>query len=85
MGQGATAFSITGGNGGVFIDDTDAHAGSFFAVQAVGGAAAVINNSGTTSNIDDFDATITIDSGQTIYGRFTAVKLSSGKAIAYTK
>ena len=85
MGQGATAFSITGGNGGVLIDDTAAHTGSFFAIQAVGGAAAVINNSGTTSNIDDFDATITIDSGQTVYGRYTSITLSSGKVIAYTK
>ena len=55
------------------------------AIQAIGGAAAVINNSGTTSNIDDFDATITLDSGQTIYGRFSQITLSSGKVLAYKR
>ena len=85
MGQGATAFSITGGNGGISIDDTSAHLGSFFAIQAVGGAAAVINNSGTVSNIEDFDVPVQIDSGQTVYGRFTSITLSSGKVWAYIK
>ena len=85
MGQGATASSLTAINGAVLIDDTAEHTGAFMAIQAVGGAAAVINNSGTTSNIDDFDATITIDSGQTIYGRFSQIKLSSGKVIAYKR
>ena len=53
------------------------------AIQAVNGAAAVINNTGTTSNITDFDATFTIDSGQTIYGDFAQITLSSGAVLAY--
>lgn len=85
MGQGATASSLTAVNGAVMIDDTAAHTGSFMAIQAIGGAAAVINNSGTTSNIDDFDATINLDSGQTIYGRFSQITLSSGKVLAYKR
>jgi hypothetical protein len=84
MGQGATASSLTAINGAVLIDDTAAHTGAFMAIQAVGGAAAVIANSGTTSNIDDF-ADTTIDSGQTIYGRFSQITLSSGKVIAYKR
>jgi hypothetical protein len=84
MAQGQVAYSLTGGNGSVFINDTAAHSeGTFMAIQAVNGAAAVINNSGTTSNITDFDATITIDSGQTIYGDFAQITLSSGAVMAY--
>ncbi len=85
MGQGATASSLTAVNGGIFINDTAAHTGSFMAVQAVGDAAAAINNSGTTSNIDDFDANITISAGQTIYGRFSQITLASGAVIAYKR
>jgi len=49
----------------------------------VGGAAAVINNSGTSSNITDLDVTLTIDSGQIIYGSFSQITLSSGAVLAY--
>ena len=52
-------------------------------IQAVGDAAAVISSSGTTSNITDFDADITISAGQTIYGTFESITLASGAVIAY--
>ena len=85
MGQGATAYSLTAGKGGIFNNDTAAHTGDFMAIEAVGDAAAAINNSGTTSNITDFDANITISAGQTIYGRFTSITLASGAVIAYNR
>tara|TARA_R100001530_G_scaffold92255_1_gene64075 strand:- start:396 stop:653 length:258 start_codon:yes stop_codon:yes gene_type:complete len=85
MAQGQTAYSLTGGNGSTLIDDTSAHTGSFMAVQAVGGAAAVIGNTYTTSNITDFDTTLQIDSGQIIYGTFSQITLSSGAVLAYSR
>jgi len=85
MGQGATASSLTAINGGKFINDTAAHAGDFMAIQVVGDAAAVISNSGTTSNIDDFDADITLSAGQTMYGRFAQITLASGEVVAYKR
>ena len=83
MAQGQTAYSLTGGNGSILINSTAATTGSFMAVQAVGGAAAVINNSGTSSNITDLDVTLTIDSGQIIYGSFSQITLSSGAVLSY--
>ena len=82
MAQGQTAYSLTGGNGSILINDTATHTGSFMAIQAVGGAAAVLSTD-TTGNITDFDVTITIDSGQIIYGSFSAVDLASGSVLAY--
>lgn len=79
------SYILTGGNGGVLIDDTNANTnGPFIAIQAVGGSGATIDVSGmTTSNIDDFDADFTIPDGATIYGRFPSVQLTAGKVIAY--
>ena len=71
-----------GPNGSVYITDTDAHAGSWMAVQAV--AAAVID----PFVADDVSGTLTtvpIPAGVTIYGLFTSIKLTSGKVIAYRK
>ena len=82
MGQGATAYSLTAGNGGIFINDTSAHAGDFMSIMAVGDAAAVISST-SVSNITDFD--ITISAGQTLYGRFDSVTLASGEVVAYNR
>ena len=84
MGQGATAYSLTAGNGGIFINDTSAHAGDFMSIMAVGDAAAVISST-SVSNITDFDADITISAGQTLYGRFDSVTLASGEVVAYDR
>tara|TARA_Y100000593_G_scaffold77832_1_gene144240 strand:- start:509 stop:766 length:258 start_codon:yes stop_codon:yes gene_type:complete len=83
MAQGQVAYSLTGGNGSVFINDTSTHTGPFMAIQAVNGAQAVINPTSTQSNIDDFDANLTIDSGQTVYGQFANCTLVSGAVLAY--
>ena len=70
-----------GGCGGILIDDTSTHTGTFSAVQAVGTADAVLSTN-TVSDISDF-AQITIPKGVTVFGNFTAVDLVSGKVIAY--
>lgn len=78
-------YILTGGNGGVLIDDTTANSnGPFMAIQAVGGSGATLDVSGMTgSNIADFDADFSIPDGATIYGRFPIVQLTAGKVIAY--
>ena len=53
------------------------------AIQAVNGGQAVLNPTSITSNIEDFDVNLTIDSGQTIYGDFANCTLVSGAVIAY--
>lgn len=82
--------TVTDGlNGFTLINDTSAHTpptGSnyFSRVQAVGAANAVINNSGTSvTGAVDFDATITLASGESICGQFTQITLSSGAVVAY--
>lgn len=72
-------------NGFTLINDTSAHTdGPYVAVQAVGAANAVINNSGTTvSGSTDFDAAITLATGEVLYGHFTSITLTSGAVVAY--
>ena len=64
------------------IDDTNEHAGPFYALQALTDAAGDFGN--CTINIID-EANFTIPKGVTIYGNFTSVALSSGSVLAYTK
>ena len=84
MAQGHTAYSLTGGQGGVLINDTAAHSeGTFMTIKAVNDAAAVISSSGTISNIADFDVDLTIGAGHSIEGSFEQITLASGSVIAY--
>ena len=83
MAQGQVAYALPGGNGGVLINDTATHTGPYMAIQAVNGGQAVLNPTSITSNIEDFDVNLTIDSGQTIYGDFANCTLVSGAVIAY--
>jgi hypothetical protein len=78
--------------GAKYIDDTaaaSAHAGPFYALQSVGTADAVLDQSdmetadGSATNYSSFDADITIPNGATIFGHFKGVSLSSGAVIAY--
>lgn len=67
--------------GAVYIADTTTVSGKFGAIQAL---EASVLASGTLS--DDITGTLTslpIPVGTTIYGVFTAVKLTSGKVLAY--
>lgn len=72
-----------GQKGADFITDTSAYAGSWIAIKADGAADAVFTTL-TTSEGDNLD-TITLVAGDVIYGPFTNIQLTSGKAIAYKK
>jgi hypothetical protein len=67
--------------GAELITDTTVRTGRFGALQAV--AAAVLDTGTVVDYNGDAVATLPIPVGTTIYGTFTAVKLSSGKVIAY--
>lgn len=65
-------------NGAVYIADTTAVDGPFWAITAV--EAAVINS----ASVADYTVSaLPIPVGTTIYGRFTTLKLTSGKVVAY--
>ena len=83
MGQGATAYSLTGGNGGVGITTTDTTTGDFQSITVVGDAPAVVSATGTVSNLTGFSSDMTLSAGQTLVGRFTAIKLASGEVVAH--
>ena len=54
------------------------------AVQVVGGASATLAApSATLVNWTDHSGTITLDSGQTVYGQFNTIQLTGGKVLAY--
>ena len=84
MGEGATAASLTGINGSILIDDTAQHAGNFMAIQATNNQVAVLDVSDMTHDIEDaVDFTLSV--GQTIWGNFQVVSLSSGAVLAYKR
>ena len=72
-------------NGGEDINDTAAHTGDFFAVQATEDTVLAAQSSNIT-NLADIctgqDAT-TLSAGTVLYGRFSSVTLTSGAVIAY--
>lgn len=93
--MGQVDYSLTGGNGGVFIDDTSGHvastatdtSGRWLAIQAIETSVLDASEMGTSSsyacNIADFDADMTLTAGATLYGRFENCRLVSGKVVAY--
>ena len=72
-------------NGGEYINDTAAHAGSFFAIQATEDTVLAAQSSNIT-NLDDIctgqDGT-TLTAGTVLYGNFSSITLTSGAVIAY--
>ena len=70
---------------GEYINDTAAHAGSFFAIQATEDTVLAAQSSNIT-NLDDIctgqDAT-TLSAGTVLYGNFSSITLTSGAVIAY--
>ena len=73
-------------NGGKFINDTNTHTGTWFAIQIV--ADAIIQTQ--SSNITDLDNAcqpvsggITLTANTVIYGAFSSIDLTSGSVIAY--
>jgi hypothetical protein len=70
--------------GYTYITGTTTVTGSFAAIQAIGTAPAVLAAGTAASDYDGAALTgMSIPSGETIPGRFTAVQLTSGACIAY--
>ena len=76
MGQ-VSVYNLSGGNGSKYIT-TAATTENFFAVQFLSDS--VINS--ITGNMDG-TPTETFSKGDVIYGRFSAIDLTSGSAILY--
>ena len=72
-------------NGGIYVNDTAAHTGNFFAIQATETTVLATQASNIT-NLDDIctgeDGT-TLSANTVLYGNFTSVDLTSGAVIAY--
>ncbi len=66
--------------GGLYIADTDAHAGDFDAITAL---EATVVATLVSSNLTGTLTSVPIPAGCTIYGRFSSIDLASGKVIAY--
>lgn len=73
--------------GGLYIDDTAAHAGKFRAITALAAAVATLvsttDKDGFGGKIRGTLTSVPIPVGTTIYGCFTSITLASGKVIAY--
>jgi hypothetical protein len=72
-----------GQHGADYITDTNAHKQNWVAIKADGAANAVFTTL-TTSSGDNLDG-VTLIAGDTIYGPFTNITLTSGGVIAYRK
>ena len=82
---------ITNGlSGGIYIADTNAYTGDWLAIQILADAKFAI----LTTNISDDPSSVlaaeasalfsaTIPAGTTLFGKFTAITLHSGRIIAY--
>lgn len=77
-------FQITSGqNGYVFIADTDDFVGDFRAIQVVAEATfATLTDEGLNADGEVMTG-VAIPAGTTLYGKFSAITLTSGKVIAY--
>ena len=77
---------ITNGlSGGVYIADTNLRTGDWFAIQILADAKfhTLTGNITGVANTTDASAPV-IPAGSTIFGKFTAIDLHSGRIIAYT-
>ena len=82
MGQ-VNVYNLSGAGGSLYIKDTVAHAGDFFAVQCTA-ATVFADLTGNMENETNFVADATdFAKGDVIYGRFSIIKLASGSVIAY--
>ena len=81
----ASEYRGLGLNGGIYINDTAAHTGKFFAIQATEATVLTAQTSNIT-NLDDIctgqDAT-ELAAGTVLYGNFSSITLTSGAVIAY--
>ena len=77
-GDGAWRFDL----GGDVITGTGTHTGHWRALQALG-TGATLDTGTAATDLGGTVAGVTIPAGTTVHGRFTAVQLSSGAAVAY--
>jgi len=81
----ASEYRGLGLNGGIYINDTAANTGKFFAIQATEATVLAAQTSNIT-NLDDIctgqDAT-ELAAGTVLYGNFSSITLTSGAVIAY--
>jgi hypothetical protein len=78
---------ITNGlSGGKYIADTNAHTGDYLAIQVLADAKFHTLTGNITNGIANTTSgnAPTIPAGTTLFGKFTALQLHSGRIIAYT-
>jgi len=74
--------SPLGEHGSTIIEDTEAHAGTWFAIQMIEDTLfAALAAEGM--EVHDSIAGLTFKTGMIIFGTFTAITLTSGAVIAY--
>lgn len=77
---------ITNGmSGGIYIADTTARTGDWFAIQVLADAKfhTLTGNLSDVANTTEASAPV-IPAGTVLFGKFTAIDLHSGRIIAYT-
>jgi hypothetical protein len=81
----ANEYRGLGLNGGKYINDTASHTGDFFCIVAIEDTIidSITSNVENLSDITASQDNVTIAANSAIYGRITALTLSSGKVIAY--
>lgn len=82
MGQ-TSVYNLSGGGGSLYINDTAAHAGNFFAVQCTEATVFADLTGNMENQLELISDATEFAKGDVIYGRFTSIDLTSGAVIAY--
>ena len=82
MGQ-VSVYNLSGGGGSLYINDTAAHAGNFFAVQCTEATVFADLTGNMENQLELISDATEFAKGDVIYGRFTSIDLTSGAVIAY--
>jgi hypothetical protein len=77
--MGFPTISVDGTAGGQVLAPSGTTTGHFYAVQAL--EASVLHGD-TVGNVSDLNG-VTISAGLTVFGRWTSIKVTSGKVLAY--
>jgi len=75
----ALLVALAGPQGGIYVTDTAAHAGSYSQITAVAAAVLAI----TANNVGGDLSGVVLPAGATFYGDITSFTLASGKVLAY--
>ena len=81
----ASEYRGLGLNGGIYINDTAAHAGKFFAIVATEDTviASITSNVTNLSDICTGQDATTLSANTALYGNISQIQLTSGAIIAY--